>query len=203
MNPRPLEPQSSALPTELHSPRAQPPKPRKRGRAALAPLVARQKGFEPLTRGLEGRCSSPSELLARKIGASRFERPTPCSQGRCATRLRHAPSVNQLTHAHRALNYSDENLSTVSDFDAAREVGVLVATSRCIIDRQRLTPFDSGGSDGNSKARLVQASREALTRSAALRLRRWCGSSRETVGDTTHGPLCAKKTPSCRRMQKP
>ena len=28
------------------------------------PLVARQKGFEPLTRGLEGRCSSPSELLA-------------------------------------------------------------------------------------------------------------------------------------------
>src|SRR5216684_4548033 len=33
----------------------------------------------------------PPELLAR-IGASRFERPTPCSQGRCATRLRHAPS---------------------------------------------------------------------------------------------------------------
>ena len=34
----------------------------------------------------------PPELLAR-IGASRFERPTPCSQGRCATRLRHAPNV--------------------------------------------------------------------------------------------------------------
>ena len=30
--------------------------------------VARQKGFEPLTRGLEGRCSSPSELLARWSG---------------------------------------------------------------------------------------------------------------------------------------
>ena len=34
----------------------------------------------------------PPELLAR-IGASRFERPTPCSQGRCATRLRYAPSL--------------------------------------------------------------------------------------------------------------
>jgi hypothetical protein len=32
----------------------------------------------------------PPELLAQ-IGASRFERPTPCSQGRCATRLRYAP----------------------------------------------------------------------------------------------------------------
>jgi hypothetical protein len=32
------------------------------------PLMARQKGFEPLTRGLEGRCSSPSELLARWSG---------------------------------------------------------------------------------------------------------------------------------------
>src|ERR1039457_4613262 len=26
------------------------------------------------------------------VGASRFERPTPCSQGRCATRLRYAPT---------------------------------------------------------------------------------------------------------------
>ena len=34
----------------------------------------------------------PPELLAR-IGASRFERPTPCSQGRCATKLRYAPSL--------------------------------------------------------------------------------------------------------------
>ena len=34
----------------------------------------------------------PPELLAR-VGASRFERPTPCSQGRCATKLRYAPSL--------------------------------------------------------------------------------------------------------------
>ncbi len=37
----------------------------------------------------------PAELLAR-IGASRFERPTPCSQGRCATRLRYAPASCKL-----------------------------------------------------------------------------------------------------------
>ena len=53
--------------------------------------VARQKGFEPLTRGLEGRCSFHLSYW-RDIGATRFERATPCSQGRCATRLRHAPS---------------------------------------------------------------------------------------------------------------
>src|SRR6266403_23545 len=37
----------------------------------------------------------PSELLARAsqlVGASRFERPTTCAQGRCASRLRYAPS---------------------------------------------------------------------------------------------------------------
>ena len=54
--------------------------------------VARQKGFEPLTHGLEGRCSFHLSYW-RVIGASRFERPTPCSQGRCATKLRYAPSL--------------------------------------------------------------------------------------------------------------
>src|SRR5438874_4454889 len=41
----------------------------------------------------------PPELLARAshlVGASRFERPTTCAQGRCASRLRYAPSkVNE------------------------------------------------------------------------------------------------------------
>src|SRR5438034_2297554 len=44
---------------------------------------------------LEGRSLYPPELLARAshlVGASRFERPTTCAQGRCATRLRYAPS---------------------------------------------------------------------------------------------------------------
>src|SRR5579885_3881827 len=65
--------------------------------------MARQKGFEPLTRGLEGRCSVHLSYW-RKIGASRFERPTPCSQGRCATRLRHAPSLYRLTYPHSRNN---------------------------------------------------------------------------------------------------
>src|SRR5256885_14986266 len=41
----------------------------------------------------------PPELLAgasHLVGASRFERPTTCAQGRCASRLRYAPSkVNE------------------------------------------------------------------------------------------------------------
>ena len=28
------------------------------------------------------------------VGAGRFERPTPCAQGRCATRLRYAPTLS-------------------------------------------------------------------------------------------------------------
>src|ERR1035437_5940795 len=30
------------------------------------------------------------------VGAGRFERPTPCAQGRCATRLRYAPTFAAL-----------------------------------------------------------------------------------------------------------
>src|SRR5438132_8622329 len=30
--------------------------------------------------------------LILMVGAGRFERPTPCAQGRCATRLRYAPT---------------------------------------------------------------------------------------------------------------
>ena len=32
------------------------------------------------------------KLLILLVGAGRFERPTPCAQGRCATRLRYAPT---------------------------------------------------------------------------------------------------------------
>src|SRR6266496_4388074 len=34
------------------------------------------------------------------VGAGRFERPTPCAQGRCATRLRYAPTPSILHHPH-------------------------------------------------------------------------------------------------------
>ena len=59
--------------------------------------LARPAGLEPATHGLEGRCSiqlsygrTPTREL---VGARGFEPPTPCSQSRCATGLRHAPSV--------------------------------------------------------------------------------------------------------------
>src|SRR5438445_10911388 len=56
----------------------------------------------------------PPELLARAshlVGASRFERPTTCAQGRCASRLRYAPSkVSRLpntdSRAHATLHGS-------------------------------------------------------------------------------------------------
>ncbi len=73
-------------------------------------LLARQKGLEPLTRGLEGRCSVHLSYW-REIGASRFERPTPCSQGRCATMLRYAPSPYRLTYGRLPLNYDSDDLS--------------------------------------------------------------------------------------------
>jgi hypothetical protein len=64
-------------------------------------------GFEPPTRGLEGRRSiqlsyrqpvlrgliPTSREAPSDIGAPRFELGTPCAQGRCATRLRYAPTV--------------------------------------------------------------------------------------------------------------
>jgi hypothetical protein len=61
-------------------------------------LMARQKGFEPLTRGLEGRCSSPSELLARWSGRlDSNQRPPAPKAGAlpgCATpRLRNVPQL--------------------------------------------------------------------------------------------------------------
>jgi hypothetical protein len=37
----------------------------------------------------------PTSLILL-VGAGRFERPTPCAQGRCATRLRYAPTFYAL-----------------------------------------------------------------------------------------------------------
>src|SRR6185295_16291262 len=39
------------------------------------------------------------------VGARGFEPRTPCAQGRCATRLRYAPTVNDLRVSHYRLNH--------------------------------------------------------------------------------------------------
>ena len=36
------------------------------------------------------------KIIESLVGAGRFERPTPCAQGRCATRLRYAPTSTGL-----------------------------------------------------------------------------------------------------------
>ena len=38
----------------------------------------------------------PSNSLILLVGAARFELTTPCAQGRCATRLRYAPTFTGL-----------------------------------------------------------------------------------------------------------
>jgi hypothetical protein len=43
-------------------------------------------------RGIHGQFEIGRILLILLVGAGRFERPTPCAQGRCATRLRYAPT---------------------------------------------------------------------------------------------------------------
>ena len=39
------------------------------------------------------------------VGAGRFERPTPCAQGRCATRLRYAPTFTALLILNHFQNF--------------------------------------------------------------------------------------------------
>jgi hypothetical protein len=41
------------------------------------------------------------------VGAGRFERPTPCAQGRCATRLRYAPTSSIVAACRRDPAISD------------------------------------------------------------------------------------------------
>ena len=45
---------------------------------------------------IDGRANRTTLLFSKSelVGAGRFERPTPCAQGRCATRLRYAPTFD-------------------------------------------------------------------------------------------------------------
>ena len=98
-------------------------------------ILARPAGLEPATSGLEIRCSirlsygrnvydQPDELELL-VGAERFELPTLCSQSRCATRLRHAPTrVNSLRDdkADSWASQSNKSLIAASDGSCYREV---------------------------------------------------------------------------------
>ena len=137
LNPRPLGPQPSALPTELRSPCQYNPPPdtgaRRQARGApgrirtcgpriRSPLLypAELQAHDPTTsavasgrprsgrRGSNPRHSAwkadalptelhppaaPCRLCRAMVGTRGFEPPTPCSQSRCATRLRHVPTA--------------------------------------------------------------------------------------------------------------
>ena len=64
----------------------------------LADVMARPEGLEPPTCCLEGSCSIQLSYGHRGqdkkelVGAEGFELSTLCSQSRCATRLRYAPT---------------------------------------------------------------------------------------------------------------
>ena len=50
----------------------------------------------------------PFKISEDLVGAAGFELATPCAQGRCATRLRYAPTGLTLSHVNGA-NEANEN----------------------------------------------------------------------------------------------
>src|ERR1017187_10225600 len=62
--------------------------------------------------GFSRTSSNGRKLLILLVGAGRFERPTPCAQGRCATRLRYAPTYGKarLSRITRGLSVSLDRL---------------------------------------------------------------------------------------------
>ncbi len=121
-NPRRPESQSGALPTELRSPHMYtrtPNYPINRAPYASNPCAQSVNGClqgtgapdrtrtcnlrlrRPLLYPVELR--APRRSGRQMVGAEGFEPPTPCSQSRCATRLRHAP-ITGITHP--CLNFS-------------------------------------------------------------------------------------------------
>ena len=90
------------------------------GKPAIGGNLACPAGVEPATYGLEGRCSiqlsygqilagSISELIEKMVGVQGFEPWTPCSQSRCATRLRYTPT-EPIFYTERAISGKSCNI---------------------------------------------------------------------------------------------
>ena len=58
--------------------------------------VPRNLRHKPRHKGRLGYLDLCRKLLIQLVGAARFELTTPCAQGRCATRLRYAPTSTGL-----------------------------------------------------------------------------------------------------------
>ena len=50
------------------------------------------------------------------VGAGRFERPTPCAQGRCATRLRYAPTLRDPPVPFSILTFAQPDIRAEDSF---------------------------------------------------------------------------------------
>ncbi len=99
--------------------------------------MARPAGVEPATTSLEGWCSihlsygrsnahysrcTPNTQFLNMVGVEGFEPTTPCSQSRCATRLRYTPSG---THARRRFRKPPRRTLAKSAWPGRREAGTI------------------------------------------------------------------------------
>src|SRR5579864_1862005 len=61
-------------------------------------------------KAMECRSMDSFGISGRLVGAGRFERPTPCAQGKCATRLRYAPTCNCSLDSKTLSNHASDFL---------------------------------------------------------------------------------------------
>ncbi len=99
------------------SPAAEPRPPNRRRRQFTEPRSGRGDAI-----GAPGSRIAPAACTWKMVGAARFELTTPCTQNRCATRLRHAPNSASITHHDRIQNLRIPFYPTVAKkYKPARE----------------------------------------------------------------------------------
>ncbi len=69
------------------------------------------------------------QLLKVLVGARGFEPPTPCAQGRCATRLRYAPTVSIIAESFESRMLRKLRTLTTSRSDPRPESWATAASS--------------------------------------------------------------------------